>query len=246
MRKLFPSPYELKKLVLLPRTLYMRRKSKVKSGFIKAALELHYYRPSFINFMGARIVDKHILHDADLEADSIVIDVGAFNGSWAQNIVERYDPIIYAFEPNTKSYGALAQKAENNPKLKTLDYGLGEKDEMVEFTINGLGSSMYEDRERHTDLPRETVEIRAIDRVWEDLQLDQVDLMKINIEGAEFPLLEKMIETNLLGNVDTYMIQFHEWHPGAYGRRRKIRKALTKTHRLLWDYHFVWEKWVRL
>ena len=149
-------------------------------------------------------------------------------------------------KPNTKSYGALAQRAENNPKLKTLDYGLGEKDEMVEFTINGLGSSMYEDRERHTDLPRETVEIRAIDRVWEDLQLDQVDLMKINIEGAEFPLLEKMIETNLLGNVDTYMIQFHEWHPGAYGRRRKIRKALTKTHRLLWDYHFVWEKWVRL
>jgi len=246
MKKILPSLYELKKAVLLPRTMYVRRKFKAKTGFAKAAMELHYYRPSFLKFMGATMMDKHILHDADLEPDSVVIDVGAFNGSWAQNIIERYDPIIYAFEPNTKSYSALAEKAENNPKLKILPYGLGEEDEMVEFTINGKGSSMYEDRTRHAELARETVEIRAIDRVWKELKIGQVDLMKINIEGAEFPLLEKMIEADLLGNVDSYMIQFHEWHPGAYGRRRRIRKELSKTHRLLWDYHFVWEKWVRL
>jgi hypothetical protein len=67
--------------------------------------------------------------------------------------------------------------------------------------------------------------------------------MKINIEGAEFPLLERMIETELLKQVDCFMIQFHEWHPGAYHRRREIRKALRKSHKLDWDYHFVWEKW---
>jgi hypothetical protein len=68
--------------------------------------------------------------------------------------------------------------------------------------------------------------------------------MKINIEGAEFPLLERMIECNLLRKVDCFLIQFHEWHPGAYKRRRKIRKALSESHRLVWDYHFIWEKWV--
>jgi len=246
MRKILPSLYELKKAALFPRTLYMRRKFKDTKGFARAALELHYYRPSFISFMGATMANKHILHDADLKPDSLVVDVGAFNGSWAQHMVDRYDPIIYAFEPNTKSYDALMQKAQNNSKLKPIPYGLGEEDEKVEFTINGLGSSMYEERARHADLPRETVEIRAIDRVWKELKMGQVDLMKINIEGAEFPLLEKMIEADLLRNVDCFMIQFHEWHPGAYGRRKKIQKELSKTHRLLWDYHFVWEKWVLL
>jgi len=246
MIKIFPSLYQLKKAVLLPRTMYVRRKYKDKSGFGKAAMELHYYRPTLFKFMGATILNKHILHEADLKPDSVVIDVGAFNGTWAQNIIDRYDPVMYSFEPNSRSFGMLAEKAEGNPKFNVLQYGLGDEDQMVEFTLKGLGSSMYEDRASHADLPRETVEIRAIERVWNDLQLGQVDLMKINIEGAEFPLLEKMIEADLLRCVDCFMIQFHEWHPGAYGRRRRIRKELAKTHRLLWDYHFVWEKWVRL
>ena len=105
---------------------------------------------------------------------------------------------------------------------------------------------MFEDREKHSDTKRIKVDIAAVDRVWSEMQLDNVDLMKINIEGAEFPLLEKMIKMDLLRRVDCFMIQFHEWHPGAYSRRRKIRTELSKTHRLVWDYHFVWEKWVRI
>ena len=116
----------------------------------------------------------------------------------------------------------------------------------AEFTLKGLGSSMYDERDSSADAPRTTVEIAAIDRVWGELKLENVGLMKINIEGAEFPLLEKMIECDLLKCVDCFLIQFHEWHPGAYKKRRRIRDELAKTHRLEWDYYFVWEKWVRL
>ena len=74
---------------------------------------------------------------------------------------------------------------------------------------------------------------------------DGVDLMKINIEGSEFPLLERMIDCDLLGEVRCFLIQFHEWHPGAYRRRRRIQRALAKTHTKVWDYPFIWEKWQR-
>ena len=67
---------------------------------MKAMMELHYYRPAMFEFIGATIVNKHILHDADIDSDSVVVDVGAFTGSWAQHMVDRYDPVIYAFEPN--------------------------------------------------------------------------------------------------------------------------------------------------
>jgi FkbM family methyltransferase len=127
-----------------------------------------------------------------------------------------------------------------------MPYGLGDEDITVEFTLNGLGSSMCDERTSHSDTPRTNVQIADIDRVWRDLRLGQVNLMKINIEGAEFPLLARMIETGLLNRVDCFMIQFHEWHPDAYGKRRRIREELSKTHRLVWDYHFIWEKWVRI
>jgi FkbM family methyltransferase len=246
MRSILPSAYELKKALLWPRTLYMRWKYRKSTGPVKAMMELHYYRPAFIDFMGATYVNRHILHEAELGADSVVIDVGAFTGSWAQHIVDRYDPTIYAFEPNPQSFSRLQEKAERNPKLKPYRYGLGDEDLTIDFTLNGLGSSMCDDRSDNSEAPRVKVDIAAIDRIWAELQLGQVDLMKINIEGAEFPLLDKMAKTDLFKCVDCFLIQFHEWHPGAYGKRRKIRKELSKTHRLEWDYHFVWEKWVRI
>lgn len=209
-------------------------------------MELHYYRPAFFDFMGATFVNKHILHDINLDADSVVVDVGAFTGNWAQNIVDRYDPVIHAFEPNPRSFSQLAERAENNPKLKPQPYGLGDEDVTLDFTLNGLGSSMCDERSDKSDLPRIKVEIAAIDRIWETLELGNVNLMKINIEGAEFPLLDKMVEADLLRRVDCFLIQFHEWHPGAYAKRRKLLKELSKTHRVEWSFHFVWEKWVRI
>ncbi len=208
-------------------------------------MELHYYRRALFEFMGATLMEPHILHTANLSADSVVVDVGAFTGDWAQHIVRRYDPTIYAFEPNPKSFEKLADKAQRNPKLEPQLYGLGNEDATVEFTLKGLGSSMCDERSEHSDLPRMTVEIAAVDRIWNELNLGQVDLMKINIEGAEFPLLTKMIEKNLLQNVNCFLIQFHEWHPGSHRKRRQIQTELKKTHELEWNYDFVWEKWVR-
>ena len=246
MTNLVPSLYQLKKAFLWPRTLFMRWKYRRNAGQAKVMMELHYYRRPFMEFMGATIYNSHILHEAAIGPESVVLDVGAFNGSWAQHIVDRYDPVIYAFEPNPRSYAQIQEKAKGNPKLKPIPYGLGDKDMTVPFTLKGLGSSMCDERDSSSDAPRTTVEIAAIDRVWSELKLDNIDLMKINIEGAEFPLLEKMMESDLLKCVDCFLIQFHEWHPGAYRKRRQIRKELAKTHRLEWDYYFVWEKWVRL
>ena len=96
------------------------------------------------------------------------------------------------------------------------------------MALEYLGSSVFSDTSGKKGVPWAEVEIKDISTVWKSLALDRVDFMKINIEGAEFPLLERMIECNLLRKVDCFLIQFHEWHPGAYKRRRKIRKALSR------------------
>ncbi|MAT91354.1 MAG: hypothetical protein CME59_02010 [Halioglobus sp.] len=239
------STYELKKAMLWPRRLYMRWKYRNVQQSLRAMLELHYYSPGIVNFLGATVMNPHILHEADIGDGSVVLDVGAFTGKWAQHVVARYDPVIYAFEPNPRSFQRLSEQAQENPKLKPYQYGLGAREETVDFTLNGLGSSMFDERAENAEVPRIQVRIAAVDRVWEELELDRVDLMKINIEGAEFPLLERMQETDMLDRVDTYLIQFHEWHPDAHRRRQRIQQALEKTHRQEWNYEFVWEKWVR-
>jgi FkbM family methyltransferase len=238
-----PSPYVLKKAVLHPRKLYMRRKENLEPGFIRSALELHYYRPTFYKWMKAVNDNKNLLHEADIDAESLVLDVGAYTGEWAQEIIDAYNPRVIAFEPDPRNYRQLAKKAQSNPHLTGYNFGLEDKNAQVRMSLEYLGSSVLSDDNDSVGVDWAEVELRDIADTWKSLQLDHVDLMKINIEGSEFPLLERMIETNLLEKVGCFMIQFHEWHPGAYSRRRKIHKVLRRTHRLVWDYHFIWEKW---
>lgn len=240
-----PSPYQLKKALMYPRKLYMRQRENLEPGFLRSALELHYYRPTFYRWLRAVSENEGLLYDAEIDANSTVLDVGAYIGEWAQEIAGRYDPTLLCFEPDPRNFRQLAARAANNPKLRAFEYGLGDSDLRPRMALQHMGSSIFDDNVDAGQADWADVEIRDIQRAWRELDLDRVDLMKINIEGAEFPLLERMARTGLLDRVDTYLIQFHEWHPGAYRRRKRIRRELAKTHRLEWDYHFIWEKWVR-
>ncbi len=240
-----PSPYELKKLLMLPRKLYMRRRENLEPGFMRSALELHYYRPAFYQWLAARSRDEHILHSADLDGNSVVLDVGAYIGEWAQDMVQRYQCTVHAFEPEPRNYKQLEKRTAGQEHIVTYRYGLGDRDETVRMSLEFLGSTAFGNIEGEQGVDWDEAAIRDVAAIWPELGLERVDLMKVNIEGGEFPLFERMIECDLLARVDCYLIQFHEWHPGAYSRRRRIHRALARTHRLEWDYHFVWEKWVR-
>ena len=116
MAQSFPLSLQIKKLLLYPRTLFMRWKFRGVVPSLRAMLELHSYSPAILGFLGATVYNKHLLHEADIDSDSIVLDVGAFTGKWAYAVVELHDPVIYAFEPNPNSFAQLQDKASRNPK----------------------------------------------------------------------------------------------------------------------------------
>lgn len=74
-----------------------------------------------------------------------------------------------------------------------------------------------------------------------DLDIAKVNLMKINIEGGEYPLLMHIADNDKLGLVDEYQIQFHNFIEDAEHKRESIIKSLSKTHKRTWCYTFVWE-----
>ncbi|MGB1141610.1 MAG: FkbM family methyltransferase [Halioglobus sp.] len=242
--QILPSPYQVKKALMMPYTAYKRRQENV-DGFVRSALEVHYYRPTFYEWLGAVKETPDLLYLADLDSDSIVLDVGACFGEWAEEIAKRYDPTVLSFEPDPVNFQRLVETAQHYPRIRALEYGVGAKSETVQMSLEFLGSTVYNSPRSKKKQRFADVRIVDIEEAWQELGLDRVDLMKINIEGAEFPLLEKMLEAGMMDRVDTFLIQFHEWHPGAYSRRKKIQNALRSTHHCDWDYHFIWEKWSR-
>ncbi len=237
--------YRLKRFLLTPYILYRRHKERHQRGFIKSALELHYYRPAFYAFIGATIKKPDILHDAPIRPGAIVVDVGAYTGEWAQKILERYQATIYAFELDPTTFPKLRSVFAQQESVHCFDYGLGRRNEKLTLSLKGMGSSLYDKDNQRGTLGSVEAEVRDIASVLPELGLTNIDLLKLNIEGGEYDVLERLIETGLIQSVDCLMVQFHEWLDDAHWRRIKIRRHLKKTHRQVWNYTFVWEQWVR-
>ncbi len=229
---------------MLPRKLYLRHREKLEPGFLRSAMELHYYRPTFYKWLAAISDNPALLYEAELDQSSTVLDVGAYTGEWATEISQRYQPDILAFEPDPRNFRKLEETASGLQTTTAFPYGLGERDAEMEMALMFLGSTVYASG-AEAGAKRALVQIRDIVGVWRELQPGDIDLMKINIEGGEFDLLERMQVAGLLPQVKCFLIQFHEWHPGAYRRRSRLQRALRQTHDLVWDYPFIWEKWRR-
>jgi FkbM family methyltransferase len=237
-----PSLYELKKAALAPRAAYLRKRVATPDTFGRAMLELHYYRPTIFAFVAAAMKCPDILVSADLDSESVVIDAGAYIGEWSETISERYGATIHAFEPVPSASKRMQRRLADHPNVHVHKLGLGATNERVTMSVDGPGSSMYASKGVFGSTE---VEIRDVVEVFDELGLHEIDLLKVNIEGAEYDLFDRLAEAEWLPHVRVLSVQFHEWHPNAYKRRRTVRRNFRRNHEEVWNFPWVWELWRR-
>jgi FkbM family methyltransferase len=173
----------------------------------------------------------------DLNENSIVFDLGGYLGEWSEKIFNKYGCEIFIFEPVKKYYDEINNKF-NNDKIKTFKLGLSDKDSNVDVYDDGAQSSVYLKSGQ-----KENINLVDYNNFINKNNIEFIDLMKINIEGSEFDLLEYIIKNNLHLKIKNIQVQFHKMFSDSESRRDKIRKELSKTHKLTYDYKFVWENW---
>lgn len=182
--------------------------------------------------------DKILRLDYDLNEESIVFDLGGYQGKWTASIFERYGSKIHVFEPVIEYAEHIEQKFFHTPKIKVYNFGLGKNTEKVILYVDNDGSSIF----RSGNQTSEITLIRAYDFIKES-GISSIDLMKINIEGGEYDLLEHLIETDLVMIIKNIQVQFHDFVPNAVERMFNIQEKLEKTHSLTYQFLFVWENW---
>jgi FkbM family methyltransferase len=236
------SLYTTKKILLTPRTVYKRRTTKDLDPATRMMFEQNYYRQPMFDFLVATMMKPDILTDHAIGPDSVVLDVGAFIGDWSEKISTRYGSVIHAFEPGPSALRQMAERLDDHPNVHQHPYGLGRRDETASLALSGPGSTIYADSGTYGTVE---VPIRDAVAVLDELGLDHVDLLKVNIEGGEYDLIDRLDEAGWLPRIDLLMVQFHEFHPKAYRRRRHNRRSLARTHEQVWDYPWIWEYWRR-
>jgi FkbM family methyltransferase len=175
-----------------------------------------------------------------LTADSVVLDVGGYRGDWSAEIVRRYDPYIHIFEPIPGFAAELERQFANNPKVSVHAFGLGDRDGQQLMAEIGDASSAYVANERPM-----AVTFRDVATFLREAGVQHVDLVKMNIEGGEYPLLRRMLDTGIVGACRDIQVQFHDFVPDAERQYSEIRAKLGETHVPTYEYRFVWENWRR-
>jgi FkbM family methyltransferase len=184
--------------------------------------------------------EHKLRYEYDLCADDVVFDLGGFQGSWSAEIFARYGCQVHVFEPVSEYHHAICRRFARNPRIHVHPFGLSRSTCRTSLGVQGDASS-------HWKASSEVIEVQLRDAVGflEETNLSRIALCKINIEGAEYDLLERLLDAQVMHRFDNLQIQFHTFVPKAAERMAAIQRRLQKTHALTYQYLFVWENWQR-
>lgn len=176
----------------------------------------------------------------DLGPESVVFDCGAYVGDFASQMIDRYQCRVFCFEPSPVYFEKLSRRFAGQPRITCLNYGIGSSSTEAKISVEEDASSLFRAAESGAV---ETVRFMDINEALQLAGGGRIDLLKLNIEGGEFEILEAILERNLATRFRHIQVQFHQVIPDFHERRMKIREKLAITHQLGYDYYFIFESW---
>ena len=182
--------------------------------------------------------DTHAV-DYNLNENSTIMDLGGFTGVWVKKMIQKYNPNVYVIEPIGKFYDTMVTNLGGNEKVNLLKVGVGSENKKDVIYLKG-------DETSSQSVSGEAIEVEFVtmEKVLGVWGLSEVDLLQINIEGDEYPLLEHMLTTGVVNKFKNIQIQFHMNYDDFENRRTTIREGLKNNgFKLKYDFPFVWESW---
>lgn len=157
----------------------------------------------------------------------VMIDVGAHLG---ETLSVAMDPRwsfdrIYCFEPAPQCWPALHELAD--ARVEVLPFGLWSEDaSLTLYDPGSIGASVHRSKPSHGD----EVEINVVDAAgWfaQNVSADDEVVMKLNCEGAECEVLDRLLDTGELSKVDELVVHFDVRKvPGQEHREAATRRRL--------------------
>jgi FkbM family methyltransferase len=187
--------------------------------------------------------DRELRLTYDLDEKSLVFDLGGYEGQWASDIFGKYKCSVWIFEPSHLFHKRIVSRFSHNTSMTVFNFGLSNRDGELKLYESEDASSVVHDKALTNKF--EVIQLRSADSFLQEKNIRQIDLMKINIEGAEYDLLDHLIETGWISKVVNVQIQFHNFFDNAGQRMETIQNALARTHKPTYQYKFVWENWTR-
>jgi len=161
-----------------------------------------------------------------IQASDVVVDIGAHIGGFSVHAARlAYSGKVYAYEASSRNYALLEinrqmNKAEN---LYIHNNAVSHQSGAMKFFMpsdNGaLGSLMQE-----VDSTMETVQATTLTDIVNDYNIEQIDYLKMDVEGAEYDILLNC-PSETLSKIQRIVMEYHEFE-GDQRNHRDLVKLL--------------------
>ena len=184
---------------------------------------------------GNEILFKYL----NIDNKSIVIDGGCYLGDFTKEILIRFGSRVLSFEPLKREYKELVSRFGKNKLVDLYNQAIYDSEKKIQITLDGLNSSIFS----NIKINEKKLFIKTFDIAKIFKKFKKINLLKLNVEGAEYKILLRLIEKKKLNNIDSYLIQFHPVD-GSQLDIKKIRSVfLQQGFKQVFNYNYVWEYW---
>lgn len=181
-----------------------------------------------------------------LQKNSVVYSVGIGEDiSFDLDLVRRFGCEVHAFDPTLRSRRWL-QRQRVPPQFHAYPWGLAHFDGEANFRLPSSHSVSFSLCAEGPAKAEHRAEVRRLTTLMKALGHTQIDLLKVDIEGAEFDVVDDLVAA--APHIRQLLIEFHErLRPSGGGQLTeravaKLRKAgyqIFHVSRRGWEYGFI-------
>ena len=213
-----------------------------KTGILKIRdlLNKKYFNKE-VNRWFADNGDTKLRLDYQFERIDLIIDIGSYTGEDLKKFLANFNCKILGFEPNPKLFKQLT-KSFNSELVKIYNFGFSDKRREA-YLIDKQDGSFVVNKLPKKTINYEKIEVIKFSDFIYDNDIQEISLLNMNIEGSEYKVLKDLIETDAIQRIKTLQVQFHRMTFLYPIKKYLIIKKLKDTHKLIWKYNYVWERW---
>ena len=157
-------------------------------------------------------VRGHHIWPAPLTKDSVVVDAGAHRGEFSAEIIRRFGCQCHLVEANPKLVETLIVAGAKSITPAALDAHDGRG--MLHVSGNPEATGLFDAGSATTSVEVETISLATL---MQRLGIAKVDILKLDIEGAEFDLIASTPD-QILQRINQITVEFHDFKPAFRGR----------------------------